>query len=165
MREVLDSDRPNANHRALATLARTGACRAIVTTNFDTLIERACTDANVPVEVFATPDDFRRSVPPAFALYKIHGTATRTTSLVDTVSQKLRGLSFPVRARLTAVFNTHHVLVIGFSGADLAFDPDYLGLTSVAAGGASGLTWIAGPGRRIHPAAANIVRTVGGTIV
>jgi hypothetical protein len=39
--EVLDSDQPNANHEAIAELARRGRCSAVVATNFDTLLERA----------------------------------------------------------------------------------------------------------------------------
>ena len=38
--QVLDGERGNANHEALAWLAKEGAVRAIVTTNFDTLLER-----------------------------------------------------------------------------------------------------------------------------
>jgi len=161
--DILDAEIPNAHHVAVAALAKRGMCRAVVTTNFDTLIERACSNLGVKVDVFAAPDDFRRQIDPPFALYKIHGSVTSTSTLVDTVSQKLRGLSFPVRARLTSLFSSHHLLVVGFSGADLSFGPDYLQLTSLAGGG--GLTWIVEPGRAIRPEAADIVRAVGGTVL
>src|SRR5215472_12208305 len=46
---VLDSTTTNANHQALAELAGRGRLRAIVTPNFDTLIERAFEESHVPL--------------------------------------------------------------------------------------------------------------------
>ena len=101
--DVLDGVATNANHRALAELAARGALRAIVTTNFDTLIERAFRERGVALQVFAQPQDFER--PPAFdncVLYKIHGTVGADTTFVDTVSQKMRGLGPAKRTHLHA---------------------------------------------------------------
>ena len=39
--ELLNASQPNANHFAMAELARQGRLKAIITTNFDTLIETA----------------------------------------------------------------------------------------------------------------------------
>src|SRR5262249_12384347 len=72
--DLLDGRASNANHQALAELAARGALRAIITTNFDTLIERAFRERGVALQVFAQPQDFEQ--PPAFdhcVLYKIHG--------------------------------------------------------------------------------------------
>lgn len=143
---LLDSDRVNAGHLALADLAGAGTVAAIVTTNFDTLIERAFRERGVPLDVFSERADYDRAQQGACALYKVHGTTSLSYSLVDTVTQKLRGLSLPVRLRLRAIVRVCHLLVIGFSGADLAFSDDYLGVGD-ALGESLGVTWIMRPGR------------------
>lgn len=140
--ECLDSDKANANHRALADLARTGVVRAIVTTNFDTLIERAFREANVPLQVALTEQDYARPLRPGTCtLYKIHGSVTRASTLVDTVGQKLRGLPVFVHRRLSDLFAGHHVLVAGYSGGDLSFSADYLSFSAIAPTG-PGMTWL-----------------------
>jgi SIR2-like domain len=139
--EVLDADQTNAHHQAVAELARRGSCRGVVTTNFDTLLERAFRAAGVECETFETPEDFRQSPKGVCPIYKIHGSVAAAAGLVDTVSQKLRGLPFAVRARLIDLYHRCHVLVIGFSGADLAFGADYLALSALKDGD-KGITWI-----------------------
>jgi tetratricopeptide (TPR) repeat protein len=143
--DVLDSDQSNANHQALATLAQRGALRTIVTTNFDTLIERAFREADVPLTVLTAADlsddgaNAERTT-----LYKVHGSITSADRLVDTVSQKLRGLPTPMRERLGQLYRTHHVLVLGYSGGDLRFGKDYLALSSIDAD-SPGFTWVVRP--------------------
>ena len=100
-----------------------------MTTNFDRLLERAF-PADL-LDVFTAPQDFRRQPQKPCALYKVHGSVDDVSTLVDTVSQKLRGPAFPVRTRLAELFREHHVLVVGFSGADLDFGSDYLALSSL----------------------------------
>ena len=143
--DVLDSEQSNANHQALAALAKRGVLRAIVTTNFDTLIERAFRDAGVPLQVVTTEaplDDGRTT------LYKIHGSVTATATLVDTVSQKRRGLPAPLRQRLAQLYRTHHVLVLGYSGGDLRFGGDYLAFEAIDAD-SPGFTWVTRPGSNL----------------
>ena len=56
--DALDGSSPNANHDALAAWAGDGSLRAVVTTNFDTLIERALHQAGVTFRVYdALVDD------------------------------------------------------------------------------------------------------------
>src|SRR4029077_13642933 len=160
--EVLDSEQTNAHHRAIAELARRGACRALVTTNFDQLLERALQEVGVPYDAFVAPDDYRRDPKTECSIYKIHGSVASAMTLVDTVTQKLRGLSFPVRARLADLFQSHHVLVVGFSGADLVFGADYLALSALK-GSDGGITWIVEPGRTLNPRAEALVRELRGT--
>lgn len=152
--DVLDGVATNVNHRALAELAARGALRAIVTTNFDTLIERAFRERGVALQVFAQPQDFER--PPAFehsVLYKIHGTVGADTTFVDTVSQKMRGLGPAKRRHLHAVYDTFHTLVVGFSGADLAFGQDYLAFDALQGRAATrtALTWLIRDGEKTRP--------------
>jgi tetratricopeptide (TPR) repeat protein len=142
---ILDSRQPNANHHALAELARHGVLRAVVTTNFDTLLEQAF--AGLPFETCITVEDYAR-VPRDCerpVIYKIHGSVTSTTTLVDTVSQKLGGLALHVRERLATLFGEGHTLVLGFSGGDLKFGEDYLALSAIPAQSAA-VTWVVRPG-------------------
>jgi hypothetical protein len=159
--EVLDSDQPNASHEAIAELARRGRCSAVVTTNFDTLLERAFRRAGVACEVYEKPEDFSAVPKGRCPIYKIHGSVTASAGLVDTVSQKLRGLSFPVRARLIDLYHLNHILVVGFSGADLAFGADYLALSALKSSD-RGLTWIVEPGRTLNPHAQAAIESVNG---
>ncbi|HEV2890465.1 MAG TPA: SIR2 family protein [Frankiaceae bacterium] len=132
----LDGDTPSPCHDALATLAGRGELAAIVTTNFDTLIEQAFQDAGVPLDVYMpggslppwslAPDD-------PCILIKVHGSVTRTSSsLVDLATQKRRGLPPNVQAWLARLFASHRVLVAGFSGADLDLSDDYFGVWRAA---------------------------------
>lgn len=148
---ALDSSQTNAHHRAVADLVRQGIVRSLVTTNFDTLFERACHEAGVPLEVW--PGGAQLDPPKAGSghpvLYKVHGSVTDATTLIDTVGQKLRGLPPPVHQRLASLFREHHVLVLGFSGRDLDFGPDYLSFFSIDEM-SPGVTWL------VRPAAATV---------
>jgi tetratricopeptide (TPR) repeat protein len=161
--EVLDSEFTNANHSALAELSRSGILRSIVTTNFDTLIERAFRQAGVGLNVVCAPDDYAFDDPlgKECFLYKIHGSTTNSKTLVDTVSQKVRGLSLYARARLAHLYSRFHVVVLGFSGADLEFGKDYLALSAVSSAG-PGVTWVTRRGGRITPLGQNVVDRAGG---
>jgi hypothetical protein len=152
--DLLDGRASNANHKALAELAARGALRAIVTTNFDTLIERAFRERGVALQVFAQPEDFES--PTAFdhcVLYKIHGTVGAETTFVDTVSQKMRGLGPAKRTHLHAVYDAFHMLVVGFSGTDLAFGQDYLAFDALQGSSttAPALTWLVRDGEKTEP--------------
>lgn len=159
--EVLDSDQPNANHEAIAELARRGRCRAVVTTNFDTLLERAFRRAGLDCQVFEKPEHFSKNSNGGCSISKIHGSVSASAGLVDTVSQKLRGLSFPVRARLIDLYQCNHIVVVGFSGADLAFGADYLALSALKSSG-KGISWIVEPGRPLNPHAKAAIESVNG---
>jgi hypothetical protein len=132
----LEGSVPNQCHDALATLAAEGKLAAIVTTNFDSLIERAFGDLGVALEVKAAggawpiPD---LSPDSACQLVKVHGSALQADSLVDLANQKTQGLPPMLRAWLSRLFSEYPLLVAGFSGADLEFGPDYLGLEEAAA--------------------------------
>ena len=152
----IDSDRPNANHLALAELAAAGKLRAILTTNFDRTIEAAFAARDVPLDVRADPqaagellarwEEFENGALPC-QLIKIHGTADRPGTIIDTLAQ--RALGTPA-AYLECV---ERLLVfgawgfIGFSGADLETQPDYLGLARGSANG-RGFTWLVQSGKQ-----------------
>ena len=149
--QVLDGEHPNANHEALAQLAKRGVLRAIATTNFDTLIERALRDEAVEFRRFISQEDYnlvRAQQSAALDLYKVHGSADVADSLTDTATQKFRGLPLYVRMKLAELFRRHHVLVLGFSGGDLKFGEDYFGFAQVMAE-SEGVTWVVRPPRTL----------------
>ena len=133
----LDGTTPGPCHDALAEFASSGQLAAIITTNFDTLLEQAFTDAGVALSVVVPAGSALAPLDEdgPCQLVKIHGSAKDSESLVDLASQKLRGLPVVLQRWLGRAFAEHPVLVAGFSGADLALGEDYLGL-----GGASETT-------------------------
>src|SRR5262245_18718303 len=149
--QVLDGEHCNVNHQALAWLAKAGIVRALVTTNFDTLIERALREAGVDFTAFISSEDYERdrNASESLEFFKIHGSVDAPDSLRDTATQKYAGLPLYVRARLAELVREHHLMVIGFSGDDLKFGEDYLGLARISAEG-PGITWVARPPRDPH---------------
>ena len=135
----------NDGHAAIAALAATGFLRAVLTTNFDRLIELAIDAAGGHASVYCAPDDFERlsnelvggPAPVAIPVIKVHGSVDRAATMVDTLRQRVVGRPKSLEAALTRLFCNHAVLVVGFSGADLAYDPHYLGLRQGAAGSPS----------------------------
>ncbi len=143
--EPLDIETWNDGHAAVAALAATGFLRAVVTTNFDRLIELVLDAAGVNASVYCAPEDFERlpkelesgSAPRAIPVIKVHGSVDRVSTMVDTLRQRVLGRPSALEAALARLFRDHAVLVVGFSGADLAYDPQYLSLREGAAGSPS----------------------------
>lgn len=151
---VLDGEEPNTTHCTLSTLARSGILQTIVTTNFDTLLERALPSNFRTFNALIDEPPPERSVG---ALVKLHGTGGEPRSLVDLAAQKRRGLPPAWRSWLEALFSNRCVLVLGFSGADLDLADDYLGLQA-AASSTPWLAWNLRRGVPPHPRAAAVVR-------
>lgn len=149
--ELLNSANPNANHLALAELAKKGLLKAVVTTNFDTLIETAFQQEAVSLSVAYDEDSFEqiREVV-SCKLLKIHGSVTDSDSMIDTVTQKAVGLSPAKRLAMQGVFCDSEILVLGFSGADLDFDLDYLPFADAFRTN-SKIRWVVRPGANVNP--------------
>lgn len=136
--EPLDIETWNDGHAAVAALARTGVVRAVVTTNFDRLIELALGAAGVEANVYCAPEEFERlerdrRAGTTIPVIKVHGSVGRTSTMVDTLRQRVLGRPKALEATLVRLFGEHAVVVVGFSGGDLAYDPQYLGLRAGAA--------------------------------
>ena len=141
--EPLDIETWNEGHAAIAALAATGLLRAVVTTNFDRLIELAIDAAGARATVYCGPEDFERLAaeldagdapePGTVPVIKVHGSVGRAETMVDTLRQRVLGRPEALEAALAALFQRHATLVVGFSGADLAYDPHYLRLREGAA--------------------------------
>jgi hypothetical protein len=153
---VLDGEVTNPVHRALASLIRGRRCPAIITTNFDTLIERACRESGFEIPVVLPHVGSAHGIFNADlsqpALYKIHGTVSSPETMVDLLYDKAKGLNPSTCSMIASVCRDRHLVVMGFSGADFAINPDYLGLLSNAALPAR-VTWIVLPASGPHEGA------------
>ena len=151
---VLDSDKVNTVHETLAKLAKQGMVRVIITTNFDTCIENALTKQGVRAIVFrglATFDveqlqeglyntAYSATEPVCYVL-KVHGSADDASSVVDTLAQRSIGLPKEITDCVDLALNYGHWLFLGFSGADLLGEPNYLQIRP-SKKTAKGYTWL-----------------------
>src|SRR5262245_12511876 len=163
--ESLDTEQFNENHSLIAALAGSGVVRAVVTTNFDRLLERAFDAAGTPYRVFATSTDFEElpaavDEAPGCLLVKAHGSVEHLESMVDTLAQRVAGRPQALEDSITRLLERHACLVLGFSGADLAYDENYLGLRG-AAGRAVELTVVNRAGGEPLEAMARLVEAFG----
>ena len=146
----IDSDRPNATHLAIAWLARLGCVRAVVTTNFDRVLESAFAAVDAPFERHFQPDDFRALADDLdrfdkpdgpCQLLKLHGSVDDPETLIDTLAQRKQGFPQPVMKCVQHLLRSGHWLFLGFSGLDLEAEPNYLALEQEA-DEAVGFTWL-----------------------
>ncbi len=133
----LEGDEPNPVHYSLAILAEMGKLRWIITTNFDTLIENAFKIVNVPLTVCVDSEDYINLVEDEklittsnCVLLKLHGTATRPETCIDTLAQRKQGLHTSITHSLNLLGIETDWLFLGYSGADFEADPNYLGVRS-----------------------------------
>jgi tetratricopeptide (TPR) repeat protein len=152
--QLLDSTTPNAVHRAIAALAKEGRVSAVLTTNFDRALEAAFRELGVPAEVCSAPAHFQsletRLAAPSerrCPILKLHGSAEDPATLVDTLSQRKRGFPPATAACIRHLLRAAHWLFLGYSGADLASDANYLFLRPDAAQ-AQGFTWLLRTGEK-----------------
>jgi tetratricopeptide (TPR) repeat protein len=132
--QALDADEWNGCHSAIAALAKGAFVAAVVTTNFDCLLERALDAASVQYRVYRKREEYDswRIGESPLAIVKVHGSVQHLESMVDTLRQRLMGRPESLERGLIELLKRHHVLFAGFSGADLAYDEGYLGLRAAA---------------------------------
>ena len=149
--QAMDVDVLNTGHAAVAALAAAGAIRAIVTTNFDRLLERALEERGVPYDSAYDEAGFIRMAErsghlkdSAIPIVKVHGCVSDHRSLIDTLKQRKRGRSRYLEACLDPL-HAEYWIHLGFSAADLEGDSQYLGLVRGATR-SPGATYVAYPG-------------------
>jgi tetratricopeptide (TPR) repeat protein len=150
--QALDTDVINATHEGIATLVSAGAVKAIVTTNFDRLIERALDNHGIEYVVayddegyLEMRDRLNSQDSPLLPIIKIHGCVSNHLSMIDTLKQRKKGRSLHLQHCLDAV-QSHYWIYLGFSAADLETAPDYLGLVA-GAKKSKGATFVVYPGK------------------
>ena len=149
--QALDVHVTNAAHEGIAALTAAGAVRAIVTTNFDRLIEYALDRKGVPYEAAFDTEGFirlrdrlRSGRNEPVPVIKIHGSVSDHLSMIDTLKQRRKGRSRAIEECLDPLYSGYW-LYLGFSAADLETDRNYLGLVN-GASRSSGATYVAYPG-------------------
>lgn len=135
-REAYGIDRANEWQKRLAEIAKRGHIGAIITTNYDTCIERALKDAQVPFSGIVGPGD--KQVANAIPVFKVHGSADRKDEPL-VVSLRQEGL-LPLwkESLFRKLCAGRPVYVIGYSGRDfdicpILFDTDCLRLLWLSA--------------------------------
>lgn len=148
--QSLDVDACNSAHEAIAWLAKHGVLAAIVTTNFDRLIEHALKAQRVRFQVAYEPKSYARCLQALdgtgpLQVLKVHGCVRDHRSLVDTLKQRLLGRNNDLEACLTKLLAAHPWAFLGFSAADLETDDNYLRLIPGAAS-SPGIVYVRWPG-------------------
>lgn len=111
IREALSSGAFNPLHHFCAQVIRRRG--AVITTNFDTLIEAALESCSIPYHRSVRTSRVRNAV-----LFKIHGSIDDPASLALTIEQVGAGLG-PERSRtLNKLVRGRILLVLGYSGND-----------------------------------------------
>lgn len=150
---------PNEIHNRIAWLAKQGVVRAVVTTNFDKLLERALDAHGVSYVAGYEANGYERQsldldasrerldAQTPLPVLKVHGCLDDTSSLVDTLKQRLQGRNARLDVCLDHLLARHHVLVLGFSAEDLEGDRNYLRFVPNAER-SPGLTYVQWPGAK-----------------
>ena len=153
-------------HAGLAELAVRGRLTAIVTTNFDQLIETALDERGVATEVFFDAAGFEKlsrltkGKHEGLPIIKIHGSIEHAPSLVDTLRQRLVGRPESLNKALQVLLRRSPWLYLGFSGSDYGYDPHYLGVLD-AAKRAKGFVFVHRPGRPLEPGVVTLIEAYG----
>lgn len=119
MRRVLRADEPGKGHKLIAGLAKNGVLRCVISTNFDDLIERACLELGIEIEV-VTEENLKTTGPliqcQAFRIYKPHGSigATRLRNTPKDLERLHRGME----NELVSVLRDHGLILLGYAAAD-----------------------------------------------
>jgi tetratricopeptide (TPR) repeat protein len=123
--KLFHSGQPNWNHLFLASLITKGLLKSIMTTNFDTQLEKALarlsslnytTYSNENAFSYITQEDLSRP-----SIVKVHGTADDIASMRSTVQQIARPRNSEARKRAISCFfqeTGKSILILGYGARD-----------------------------------------------
>ncbi|MGY6217590.1 SIR2 family protein [Methylolobus aquaticus] len=163
--QSLQAAPPGPVHEAVAELAARGALAAIVTTNFDRLLEAALAARNVPFHVAHDAPAFAALARGAvdgspLSVIKIHGSLEDPESMVDTLRQRIAGRPAALQSVLDELLRSRRWLYLGFSGADFTHVPNYLNVLGSAAD-AKGFVFVSRPGTPVPPGVERVLVAYG----
>lgn len=161
---LLDSAEPNIHHYMLADLYKKEVLQGIITTNFDTLIEKAFSKKNIPCSVIKEPNGFYKTNDDNCKIYKIHGSADNTDFAIDTIYQKIQGFTEEQKHIMQNLFENNHILFLGFSGEDFLINTDYIPIKANKKSGL-GITWVSYPGSMINEEIKEILYNLDANII
>jgi SIR2-like domain len=164
--QSLDTTAFGPAHAHLAQLAAEGRVAAIITTNFDRLIELALDARAQPYRVFHNEASFN-----AFAaagdcadgplpIIKIHGSVEDPASLVDTLRQRVVGRPPALQTILDRLLREHIWVFLGFSGADFNYNHNYLNILN-SAPEARGFCFVARDGDKVEDGVERLSQAYG----
>lgn len=137
---ALDVDVRSDSHETIAWLAEKGVLAAVVTTNFDRLIEQALGDRGVQYFAAFEPEGYQaalkmieRGERSPLPVLKVHGCVSDVASVIDTMQQRLLGRDADLEKAIGLLVRRHYWVFSGFSADDLADDKDYLQIAPNAA--------------------------------
>lgn len=146
-------------HAALAELHARGLLAAVITTNFDCLIEAAMKARGLSFQAFHDAAGFAKLTGPGpdresresavLPILKIHGSVEDPESLVDTLRQRLVGRPQALQTALDRLLRRHAWVYLGFSGADFTHAPNYLNVLD-SAPEAEGFIFLSRPGEELQ---------------
>lgn len=125
--QILENGQPNQNHLFVAALAEAGHCPLVITTNFDSLIEKALVKTSVSkFEVWYSNGQYRRSLTASstFKILKLHGSlrdrAGRKVHSSIEISTRDLGRSIPRNKAKTInnILRNYDIVFLGYSGLD-----------------------------------------------
>ena len=119
--QAIDTADPNENHRAIARLAASNHISGVVTTNYDTLLERAASAKGLAFNVVSPAKHFTRHTVGIFPIIKLHGTVVDHHNISEALQHKFRQLDARIPAAWKPLFKDSDLLVIGYSGADMQY--------------------------------------------
>lgn len=122
---ILSGGTPSVVHLLVAELMSRRLLRYVVTTNHDTLFERACATRQVPVKVVVTNEEFQtwKWSEEDLAIFKLHGSVDYLNRggaecVQAEVRQVARGLSKEKSEVLKYLLERYSFLFVGYSGRD-----------------------------------------------
>ncbi|HEX6372900.1 MAG TPA: tetratricopeptide repeat protein [Longimicrobium sp.] len=154
---------PTRGHRALASLVNVGACRVIVTTNFDRLAEYAVLSECHHAPCVLATDSRTEPTPTRRAqIFKLHG---------DYLYQNIRNLGHELwmmlestRRKMAYVAELGPLIVAGYSGSDASV-MEAMETEVGRKGFAAGVFWLTLRGVPLNPRTEAVVAASGGAII
>ncbi len=121
--EVFRDCQANASYEMILRIAQKIRCPALFTTNFDDAIERTAERIGIAVRPVSEVSDFPKTslLGNCIPLYKLHGGFDTNGNLCDLQADFVRigaGLRGPRLQVLQRYLTEHHMIVLGYGGAD-----------------------------------------------
>jgi hypothetical protein len=139
---VVDVADPNHNHLAIAAMAEAGYVRAVLTTNFDTLLERLASTGERAFTVLTPGNCHPGPDGTGVPLFKLHGSADDPMGMLETSTHKSREMDRALPKAWRPYLNGADLLVVGSSGADLPYGAVRAFFTNFLSGGGRRIYWL-----------------------
>lgn len=127
--DIFSKGEPNTNHKFIAGLIQKGFVKTILTTNFDTLVEKALIDLglidNVDFQVYSTETQFGNIdwENGTVKIIKIHGCITNKSEMAITLELVAKGTNIQNKNNVISSFFSKsinpNVLILGYSCSDI----------------------------------------------